>query len=180
MQAPNGDYIGKDNLPEAFAEFFKNKVENILTETMIDDSIYNGRQKIIPDETCFMSKEDITECFKTLKLKNTEGYDRIPQRILKDGIDHLIQPYYILMNKIYNQKTIPEQWSISKIIPTHKKEDKSKIENYRPISNLCSSSKVFEKLIMKRINNIQASQKVDLTGNAQHGFKKCRSTATAG
>ena len=180
MQAPNGDYIGKDNLPEAFAEFFKNKVENILTETMIDDSIYNGRQKIIPDETCFMSKEDITECFKTLKLKNTEGYDRIPQRILKDGIDHLIQPYYILMNKIYNQKTIPEQWSISKIIPTHKKEDKSKIENYRPISNLCSSSKVFEKLIMKRINNIQESQMVDLTGNAQHGFKKCRSTATAG
>ena len=68
--ATNGDYIGSDHLPEAFAEHFKNKVKNILSETVIDDYIYNGRQKIIPEETCFMSKDNIKECLKTLKLKN--------------------------------------------------------------------------------------------------------------
>ena len=52
------------------------------------------------------------------------------------------------------------------------------VENYRPISNLCSSSKIFEKLILKRILEIQDDQNVDITGNSQHGFKKNRSTAS--
>jgi hypothetical protein len=69
---------------------------------------------------------------------------------------------------------------VSKIIPIFKKGDKNLIENYRPISNLCCTSKIFEKLIMDRIRSIEASNEVDLTGNCQHGFKKCRSTATAG
>ena len=43
---------------------------------------------------------------------------------------------------------IPEQWKVSKITPTFKKGDKTCIENYRPIANLCSTSKVFEKLIL--------------------------------
>jgi hypothetical protein len=34
-----------------------------------------------------------------------------------------------------------------------------------------SSSKIFDKLITKRIEEIQESQNVDLTGNAQYGFK---------
>ena len=33
---------------------------------------------------------------------------------------------------------------------------------------------------MQRINDILESQRIDLTGNAQHGLKKCRSTATVG
>jgi hypothetical protein len=50
-------------------------------------------KKIIPEETCFVSKENIKECLKLLKLKNIERYDRIPQRLLKEGFDHLILPY---------------------------------------------------------------------------------------
>ena len=38
------------------------------------------------------------------------------------------------------------------------------IENYRPISNLCSSSKIFEKLILKRILDLQDEHDMDLTG----------------
>ncbi len=44
------------------------------------NSIYNGKEKIIPEEICFMSRENIQECFKSLKTKNVEGYDRIPQK----------------------------------------------------------------------------------------------------
>jgi hypothetical protein len=33
---------------------------------------------------------------------------------------------------------------------------------------------------MKRIESIQAADNVDLSGNTQHGFKKSRSTSTAG
>ena len=41
-------------------------------------------------------------------------------------------------------------------------------------------SKVFEKLILQRIQEIEGDSKVDLTGENQHGFKRKRSTKTAG
>ena len=40
----------------------------------------------------FMSQSDIIECVKPIKVKNFKGYDRIPQIILVDGIDHLVTP----------------------------------------------------------------------------------------
>ena len=45
-------------------------------------------------------------------------------------------------------------------------------EIYKPITNLWTSSKIFEKLILKRILDIQEMENVDLTGSAQHGLKK--------
>ena len=50
---------------------------------------------------------------------------------------------------MYDQKTIREQWKLAKVIPVFKKGSKSSIENYRPIANQCSLSKIFEKLILK-------------------------------
>ncbi len=127
-----------------------------------------------------MTEDAVTECLKELKTKNCEGFDRIPMRILKDGALVLGRPLSILFNKIYVTKTIPEQWKIAKIIPLHKKGNKRDLANYRPISNLCSTSKVFEKLILKRLESIAEENNVDLTGEQQHGFKKKRSTITAG
>ena len=54
------------------------------------------------------------------------------------------------------------------------------IENYRPIANLYSTSKIFEKLILKQVGHLESTNKLDLTGKQKHGFKKNKSTATAG
>ena len=67
-----------------------------------------------------------------------------------------------------------------KIVPIFKKGSKSNIENYRPIANQCSTSKIFEKLILKQIHYLESKNLLDFTGKQQHGFKKNKSTATAG
>ena len=126
-----------------------------------------------------MTTERVTECLKQLKAKNCEGYDRLPLRVLKDGAPFLVKPLSALFKKIYETKEIPEQWKISKVIPLLKKGNKQEISNYRPISNLCSTSKVFEKLIQQRLQEIAKENDLDLTGIEQHGFKKERSTITA-
>ena len=125
-----------------------------------------------------MSRTEILDVIASIKTKNCEGFDRIPQRVLVDGADVLIHPLTVLFSKIYTQKKLPEQWLISKIIPIHKKGPKNEIKNYRPIANLCSTSKIFERLILKRIQSIELESKIDLTGNQQHGFKKNKSTTT--
>jgi hypothetical protein len=116
---------------------------------------------------------------KSLKCKNSEGFDRIPVKILCDARDILKIPLATLFHKIYFENTVPEQWKIAKVTPIFKKGSKNKIENYRPISNLCSTSKVFEKLILNQIGFLERTNKLDLTGIQQHGFKKSKSTSTA-
>ena len=54
------------------------------------------------------------------------------------------------------------------------------VENYRPVANLCSTSKIFEKLILNRISQLEILNNCDITGKGQHGFKKNRGTVTAG
>ena len=45
---------------------------------------------------------------------------------------------------------------------------------------MCSTSKIFEKLILNQIHYLESKHKLDLTGKQQHGFKRNKSTATAG
>ena len=40
--------------------------------------------------------------------------------------------------------------------------------------------KFFEKLILKQIHYLETTNKLDLKGKRQHGFKRNKSTATAG
>ena len=176
----NGKQIPNQDLADEFAQMFENKINNLVSEISIDQNVYNGSRKINEQDKNFMTRENIRNAISTLKLKNSEGFDRIPQRILIDGMQLLIEPFTVLFNQIYSSNIIPEQWSMSKITPIFKKGDRTNITNYRPISNLCSMSKVFEKLIMQRIHEIEDSNNVDLTGAKQHGFKRKRSTSTAG
>ena len=172
--------IDSADLPDAFANYFKNKVSNIVTEQVIDDLVHNGQRKIWTTDHHFMSLNNIQEAVKSLKNKQCEGHDRIPQRILIDGIVILQHPLSYLFNQIYIQKTVPEQWLIAKVTPIFKKGKISKIKNYRLISNLCSASKFFEKIILIRLQKLEKFKNVDLTGKSQHGFKAKHSTMTAG
>ena len=117
----NNVELTKDKAPEAFAKFFHDKVNDIVNNTIIDENIHNGFKKLNSENLFFMSSTDLKECIKNIKIKNCEGYDRIPQRVIVDGFNTLKTPLEALFNKIYHQKTIPEQWLISKITPIHKK-----------------------------------------------------------
>ena len=68
-----------------------------------------------------MTQDKVLKAMKSLDIKNCEGPDQIPQRVLADGIEILHEPFSHLFNLIYSRRTIPEQWKISKITPIHKK-----------------------------------------------------------
>ena len=112
----------KINLPSVFGTFFLNKVASITDHLNINPNVYNGTCKVNVENQSFMSSTKILDVISSIKIKNSKGFDRIPQRILVDGASILIEPLSKLFEKIYNQKTIPEQWLIAKIVPTHKKD----------------------------------------------------------
>ena len=176
-----GVHVTECRVAESFGNYFSQKINTNVGMTVVDsDGVYNGKCKLIVQNRNFMQKSDVELCMADLKNKNSEGYDRIPVCCLLDAREPLLNPMADLFSKIYSTGKIPEQWKVSKIIPTHKKGSKNIIENYRPIANLCSGSKIFEKLILKQIHYLESTNKLDLTGKHQHGFKRNKSTATAG
>jgi hypothetical protein len=48
--------------------------------------------KVNSNEKIFMNLSEAIECIKSIKIKNSEGYDRIPQRVLVDGAIHIASP----------------------------------------------------------------------------------------
>ncbi len=126
-----------------------------------------------------MDSPSIKHCLLSLKSTNLEGMDRIPKRILLDGGELLVMPLAKLFNHKYYEKSVPDQWLIAKTTPVFKNiGDVTDIKNNRQIANLCSVLKIFEKLILIRILNIQATSNAYLTGKNQQGLKTNWSTLT--
>ena len=61
-------------------------MKKIVNETIIDPQVYNGKQKMKCENFDFMSENNVLLLVKSLTVKNCEGHDQIPQRILVDGI----------------------------------------------------------------------------------------------
>ena len=82
-----GELLTHADMPDHFASFFNKKVIDIMSAMVIDNEIYNGEKKVESSDLMFMDKGAIKECILSLKVKNSKGYDRIPQRVLIDGVD---------------------------------------------------------------------------------------------
>lgn len=75
--------------------------------------------------------------------------DNKPAIFYKNLSGSIILPLSILYNKSLSE--YPTLWKTSYVTPTFKTGNRSTVENYRPISILCTISKVFERLIFNRL-----------------------------
>ena len=97
----NNMEVIKSDQPDAFAHHFDDKIKKIVNNVGIDNNVYNGRKKVNAENKFFMSRDEVCSCMLSLKSKNSEGFDRIPQRILLDGAEVLTDPLAKLFEKIY-------------------------------------------------------------------------------
>ena len=77
----------------------------------------------------------------------------------------------------FNSGIFPKNLKLAKILPLHKAESRSDMNNYRPIALLSSISKVFEKLMHSRIYIYL--EKFDLLYDRQFGFREKYATIDA-
>ena len=103
----NNIKISQTNLTDEFGAFFTSKVNSIVSSVQLNPHVYNGRQKVNECNSFFMSSADIRNCISSIKTKNCEGFDRIPQRILIDGASILLNPLSKLFEKNLHSKYRP-------------------------------------------------------------------------
>ena len=89
----------------------------------------------------------------------------------------ILKPLTLIINQSLFTGIFPEKLKIAKVIPLHKKEDKSIMDNYRPVSLLTSISKIFEKVAHKQLTEYFTHNK--LFYKSQYGFRYEHSTELA-
>ena len=65
---------------------------------------------------------------------------------LKIALNHY-HTRYTLFILAYNTGYLMSEWKLANVVPIHKKDDKSKVVNYRPISLTSLVMKVFERIL---------------------------------
>lgn len=79
-----------------------------------------------------------------------------------------------LMQKIWREGTIPQEWKESIVVPLHKRGDEEKVTNYRGISLLCMAYKVYADILRSRLEKEVVAK--ELMPESQAGFRKGRTT----
>jgi hypothetical protein len=124
-----------------------------------------------------VTPQEILQIGMSLKNKLSSGYDDIPDKIIKYSIPFITSVLTHLGNLSISEGIFPQQLKMSKVHPLFKKGDKNDSDNYRPISLLSGFSKIFEKIMHKRLINF-LNKNATIT-SSQFGFRQNRSTTDA-
>ena len=138
-----------------------------------DRLIYNHDMDF---ENFVIPEQNVRDQIKLLDVSKSYGPDNVPPKLLKEGGEFVVKHLTRLFNLSLRQAKVPLLWKQANVIPIHKKDSKSCISNYRPISLLSAVSKVFEKIVLKNVYNHFRDNFI--LSNFQSGFLPGRSTVT--
>jgi hypothetical protein len=120
---------------------------------------------------------ELEKIIKSLKSKNSYGYEEISNKIMKLSASFIISPLTYICNEILKTGIFPDRLKYAIVRPIYKKDDKHETSNYRPISLLTSFSKIIEKLIYNRL--LLHLDKNNMLAKEQFGFRPHASTEQA-
>lgn len=125
-----------------------------------------------------MTKDDVERVINELNVNKPTGVDGIPPIVFKICAESLIPPLTYLFNQFLEHSEYPEELKQAAVFPLYKgKGSKTDPKSYRPISILCSTTKIFESCIYQKVMPfVENEQKIN---SLQHGYRRNRSTQSA-
>ncbi len=123
-----------------------------------------------------VSEDTVFKKFKAMQPAKAMGQDEIPVRFLQDVAEAIMPCLTFIINLSLEQRHVPDDFKLARVIPLHKKGSKLDPGNYCPVSILNSVSKVMEKIIFDQINEYLAQN--NLLYKFQSGFRPSHSTDT--
>ena len=159
------EITNRDDILRLVTQFYKELYSGDATQ--IQENEVTDNDDFLP-----ILKEETDYAVKTMKNNRAPGEDGIVTEALKAGGDLLTGLLTNLFNKVLEREEIPEAWASADIVLLHKKGSKSEVKNYRPISLLSHTYKIFMKILQKRLER----QLDDNQTREQAGFRKGYST----
>lgn len=136
---------------------------------MVEDFM-SKPEYLAPSKIEFISPSEVMKVIKRLKPRKAPGYDKISNKIIKQLNKYTIAAITAIFNGILRLNYFPEAWKVAIILPFRKPgKDPRLAINYRPISLLPTLSKIFEKLLLNRLNKFLTISKA--IPDEQFGFR---------
>jgi hypothetical protein len=107
-----------------------------------------------------------------LKNNRAPGEDSVTSELIKYGGRKLWNRIHQLITTIWEIEQIPQEWGTAIMCPIYKQSDKLECHNYRGISLLNVTYKIFTNLLTRYIEPYVEA----ILGDYQCGFRKGRST----
>ena len=104
-------------------------------------------------ENISLTEEEVLGLLKTTDPSKATGYDSISPRMLKEAAIAIAPSLTRLFNLSLRKCEVPNIWKMANITPVHKKDCRSTLNNYRPISILSAVGKMMEKAVFKHLFN---------------------------
>lgn len=172
LRSPSGGWVRSDCDK---AKLFAQHLEHTFSPNPIQSSVkpHNSIQDAGSIKTT--SPYEVATVIDKLKLRKSPGYDRISSIMLKELPRKGIVFITNLINAAIRLRYVPRTWKRAKMIIIPKPDKPpDQITSYRPISLLSVISKIFEKIIQSRLNEIIAEK--NLLPSIQFGFRAKHST----
>lgn len=135
----------------------------------IEDFV-NEPQVSVTTKIKFISPSEVSKVISRLKTRKSPGIDEINNKMIKELNKNTIAALTAIFNAILRLNHFPNAWKTAIILPFRKPgKDPRLRENYRPISLLPTLSKIFERLILSRLNKYLTEIKA--IPDEQFGFR---------
>ena len=128
------------------AKIIKHYKNHPIIETI--NNIYTKKENFdIPIATT----EEINKIIKELDPEKATGLDKIPPKIVKMSANVIDSHLANIINNDITKNVFSEKAKVASVRPIFKKNEREKIENYRPVSILNCFSKVCEKFLLEKL-----------------------------
>ena len=87
------------------------------------------------------------------------GTDNIPARLVKDAASVFKNPIGHIINLSIEKNVVPKDLTNARVVPLFKKNKRSEVGNYRPVSVLSVVSKILEKAVYTQLEDYLAKKK---------------------
>lgn len=158
------------------AQMLSTKFSSVFNINCLDNSDLSSKTTELSCQSVIITEHQIFDLLSKLPEKNNTSYDSIPCIFLKKCAKSLYYPLYYIFSNSLMTSTLPETWKQSIIIPIPKTSKTPKVDEFRPVSLLCSITKVIEQIIAKHMS-IYAEQN-GILPDCQHGFRPNKSVTT--
>ena len=158
-----------------FSSIASNLKEKISARKIFDPG---GYQKFLTNssENSFyirtVNSSEVHNTIKDLKNKATLDSKICALKIANENHD-FTEVLSKIVNNSFQKGCFPEHLKTARVVPIHKEGSKTDVANYRPISLLSSFSKIYEKLMHKRV--LEFLDRNNSLYEMQYGFRPGRS-----
>ena len=134
---------------EHVSKIFNKDDSSIRSKQEIEDNSENETEVKLDPAT----KTEIQLALSRLKNGKAAGLDNIYLEVLKVDSEITAEMLYPLLEKIWKEEKIPEDWEEGLIIKIPKKGDLSNCNNWRGVTLVSIPSKILTRIILNRIHS---------------------------